>query len=67
MSDLVRLRKYVAMVEETHHDGGPVLARPVTKAVVGDFVTRRTGDRLAHDDQAADAGARRLSTRRPAR
>ena len=32
MSDPVKLRKYVATVEETHHDGGPVLVRPVTAA-----------------------------------
>jgi hypothetical protein len=38
MSDLVRLRKYVSMLEETHHDGGPLLNRPVTKAVVGGVI-----------------------------
>ena len=35
MSDLVKVRKYVATVEETLHDFGPALARPVTKAVGG--------------------------------
>lgn len=38
MSDLVKLRKYVATVEETHHDGGPVLARAVMKAAVGGVI-----------------------------
>jgi hypothetical protein len=38
MSDLMKLRKYVSIVEETHHDGGPVLNRPVTKAVAGGVI-----------------------------
>jgi hypothetical protein len=38
MSDLVKVRKYVATVEETLHDFGPVLARPVTKAAVGGVI-----------------------------
>lgn len=38
MSDLVKIRKYVSTVEETLHDFGPVLARPVTKAVVGGVI-----------------------------
>lgn len=38
MSDLVKVRKYVATVEETLHDGGPALARPVSKAVVGGVI-----------------------------
>lgn len=38
MSDLVKVRKYVSTVEETLHDFGPVLARPVTKAVVGGVI-----------------------------
>jgi hypothetical protein len=38
MSDLVKIRKFVATVEETLHDFGPVLARPVTKAVVGGVI-----------------------------
>ena len=46
MSDLVKLRKYVATVEETHHDGGPVLARAVTKAVVGGVVANPYAGRL---------------------
>jgi hypothetical protein len=37
-SDLVRLRKYVSTIEETHHDGGPVLNWPVIKAVVGGVI-----------------------------
>lgn len=36
--DLVRLRKYVSTIEETHHDGGPVLNWPVIKAVVGGVI-----------------------------
>ncbi len=35
MSDLLKARKYVATVEESLHDGGPVLAWSVIKAVVG--------------------------------
>ena len=38
MSDLVKIRKYVATVEETLHDFGPALARPVTKAVVASLI-----------------------------
>ena len=38
MSDLVKLRKYVLAVEETCHDGGPLLARPVTKAAAGGVI-----------------------------
>lgn len=37
-SDLVKLRKYVSILEETHHDGGPALAQPVLKAVVGGVI-----------------------------
>lgn len=37
-SDLVKLRKYVSTIEETHHDGGPVLNWPVIKAVVGGVI-----------------------------
>jgi hypothetical protein len=51
MSDLVKLRKYVATVEETHHDGGPVLARAVTKAVVGGVVANPYAGRHVADIQ----------------
>ncbi len=37
-SDLVKLRKYVSTIEETHHDGGPVLNWPAIKAVVGGVI-----------------------------
>jgi hypothetical protein len=51
MSDLVKLRKYVATVEETHHDGGSVLARPVTKAVVGGVIVNPFAGRHVDDIQ----------------
>lgn len=51
MSDLVKLRKYVATVEETHHDGGPVLVRAVTKAVVGGVVANPYAGRHVADIQ----------------
>lgn len=51
MSDLVRLRKYIATIEETHHDGGPVLARPVTKAVVGGVIANPYAGRHVDDIQ----------------
>jgi len=51
MSDLVKVRKYVATVEETLHDGGPVLARPVTKAVVGGVVANPYAGRHVADIQ----------------
>lgn len=51
MSDLVKLRKYVATIEETHHDGGPVLARAVTKAVVGGVVANPYAGRHVADIQ----------------
>ena len=38
MTDLVKVRKYVSILEETVHDGGAALAKPVTKAVVGGVV-----------------------------
>ena len=38
MNNLVKVRKYVGMVEETQHDGGPALGKPVRKAVVGGVV-----------------------------
>jgi hypothetical protein len=51
MSDLVKLRKYVATVEETLHDFGPVLARPVTKAVVGGVIANPYAGRHVADIQ----------------
>ena len=51
MSDLVKLRKYVATVEETHHDGGPMLARAVTKAVVGGVIANPYAGRHVADIQ----------------
>ena len=51
MSDPVKLRKYVATVEETHHDGGPVLVRPVTKAVVGGVIANPYAGRHVADIQ----------------
>ena len=51
MSDLVKVRKYVATVEETLHDFGPVLARPVTKAVVGGVIANPYAGRHVVDIQ----------------
>ncbi|HQS17603.1 amino acid synthesis family protein [Reyranella sp.] len=51
MSDLVNVRKYVATVEETLHDFGPVLARPVTKAVVGGVIANPYAGRHEADIQ----------------
>ena len=51
MSDLVKIRKYVSTVEETLHDFGPVLARPVTKAVVGGVIANPYAGRHVTDIQ----------------
>ncbi len=51
MSDLVKVRKYVATVEETLHDGGPSLNRPVTKAVVGGVIANPYAGRHIDDIQ----------------
>ena len=51
MSDLVKLRKYVSTLEETHHDGGPRLNRPVTKAVVGGVIANPYAGRHVEDIQ----------------
>ncbi len=51
MSDLVKVRKYVATVEETLHDFGPVLARPVTKAAVGGVIANPYAGRHEADIQ----------------
>lgn len=50
-SNLVKLRKYVSTVEETHHDGGPVLKRPVVKAVVGGVIANPYAGRHVADIQ----------------
>ena len=50
-SDLVKLRKYVASIEETHHDGGPVLNRPAVKAVVGGVIVNPYAGRHVADIQ----------------
>lgn len=51
MSDLVRVRKFVATIEETLHDGGPSLNRPVTKAVVGGVIANPYAGRHVEDIQ----------------
>jgi hypothetical protein len=51
MSDLVKVRKYVATIEETLHDGGPALNRPVTKAVVGGVIANPYAGRHVADIQ----------------
>ena len=51
MTDLVKVRKYVSTVVETLHDGGPVLARPVTKAVVGGVIANPCAGRHVSDIQ----------------
>ena len=51
MSDLVKVRKYVATVEETLHDFGPALTRPVTKAVVGGVIANPYAGRHVADIQ----------------
>jgi hypothetical protein len=51
MSDLVKIRKYVSILEETVHDGGPSLDRPVTKAVVGGVIANPYAGRHVADIQ----------------
>lgn len=51
MSDLVKVRKYVATVEETLHDFGPALARPAAKAVVGGVIANPYAGRHVADIQ----------------
>ena len=51
MSDLVKLRKYVSTIEETHHDGGSVLNWPVIKAVVGGVIANPYAGRHVADIQ----------------
>ncbi len=49
MSDLVKIRKYVGMVEETQHDGGPAPTRAVRKAVVGGVIANPYAGRYVED------------------
>jgi hypothetical protein len=49
MTDLVKLRKYVATLEETLHDGGPLLGRPVVKAVIGGVIANPYAGRHVAD------------------
>jgi Amino acid synthesis len=51
MSELVKIRKFVATVEETFHDGGPRLDRPVTKACVGGVIANPYAGRHVADIQ----------------
>lgn len=51
MTDLVKIRKYVTAVEESLHDGGPVLARPVIKAAVGGVIANPYAGRHVADIQ----------------
>jgi hypothetical protein len=51
MSDLVKVRKFVATMEETLHDGGPRLDRPVTKACVGGVIANPYAGRHVADIQ----------------
>jgi hypothetical protein len=51
MSELVKIRKFVATVEETVHDGGPRLDRPVTKACVGGVIANPYSGRHVADIQ----------------
>lgn len=51
MTDLVKIRKYVGMVEETHHDGGATLTRAVRKAVVGGVIANPYAGRYVEDIQ----------------
>jgi hypothetical protein len=49
MNNLVKVRKYVGMVDETLHDGGPDLTKPVRKAVVGGVVANPFAGRYVED------------------
>ncbi len=51
MSELVKIRKFVGTVEETFHDGGPRLDRPVTKACVGGVIANPYAGRHVADIQ----------------
>ena len=49
MNNLVKVRKYVGMVDDTLHDGGPDLTKPVRKAVVGGVVANPFAGRYVED------------------
>jgi hypothetical protein len=49
MDSLIKVRKYVGMVEETQHDGGPGLAKPARKAVVGGVIANPYAGRYVED------------------
>ena len=49
MNKLVKVRKYVSLVDETLHDGGPDLTKPVRKAVVGGVVANPFAGRYVED------------------
>ena len=49
MNNLVKVRKYVGMVDETLHDGGPDLTKSVRKAVVGGVVANPFAGRYVED------------------
>ena len=51
MSELVKVRKYVSILEETVHDGGTPLAKPVAKAVVGGVIANPYAGRHVADIQ----------------
>lgn len=51
MSERVKVRKYVSILEETVHDGGAALVRPVTKAVVGGVIANPYAGRHVADIQ----------------
>jgi len=61
MSGLFRLRKFVTSVEETRHDGGSTLDRPVRKAVVGGVVANPFAGRFEPDIQGAMAALEPLA------
>jgi hypothetical protein len=49
MNKLVKVRKYVSLVDETLHDGGPDLTKSVRKAVVGGVVANPFAGRYVED------------------
>lgn len=67
MNKLVKVRKYVSLVDETLHDGGPDLTKPVRKAVVGGVVANPFAGRYVEDllpmVQALEPLAMELTTR----
>jgi hypothetical protein len=49
MTNLVKVRKYVGIVDETLHDGGPDLTKPARKALVGGVVANPFAGRYVED------------------